>query len=107
MTDVSDVFMSKAFGYDDMDEYHKENSCIHYLKDIKVPFFQLNTRDDPIIHHSVLERFDVASNPNLLLGTTKCGGHIGYLTSDLGGIRQWFTDPVFEYFNAIKNHIES
>lgn len=98
MVDLDHHLTLKIFGYTDYETYLHDASCKRLLYNIKIPLFFINAEDDPMIGTNSYPIQEVKRNPNLLLGTTKSGGHIGYLT----GIRdcyQWFVEPVYEYFN--------
>jgi abhydrolase domain-containing protein 2 len=61
------------------------------MKHIAIPTLLLNARDDPIIHHSLIDIAikSMQSNQNLIVGFTKYGGHQGWIQ---GGF--WFSDNI-------------
>lgn len=59
-------------------------SCLRKIKDVKTPLFLFSCEDDPIIGTDSYPQKEIEQNEYLMLGTTKSGGHIGYLTSALG-----------------------
>jgi predicted alpha/beta-fold hydrolase len=61
---------------------------------ISKPFFFLSSADDPIMGHFLpVDKL----NDNLLIGTTKYGGHCGYFTGKYVPNKQWFPEPAFEF----------
>lgn len=104
--DFDTHFTCNMFGFTDPDDYYTKASSRYFMDGIKKPLFCLNARDDPLIseHNHPIE--ETNKNPNILFGTTRGGGHIGYLAGTFE-IRQWFTTPVFEYFNTMRATLQS
>lgn len=80
MEDLDRLFTLPIFGYKDYDSYLHDASCKRLLYNVKVPVFYLNAEDDPIIITGSYPIKEMKTNPNILIGSTVCGGHIGYLT---------------------------
>ena len=59
----------------------------------------MNSLDDPIIGDKAIDYEVFDKNENVVLGTTKHGGHLGYYESALSD-EAWFTKPVFSFLNA-------
>ena len=68
---------------------------------IKRPTFFMNAIDDPIIGEKAIDYEVFDKNENVLLGTTKYGGHLGYYESAFDN-HAWFTKPMFTFLNAYK-----
>jgi len=62
------------------------------LKDITVPTLFLNTLDDPIVTKAVIAYEEFKPNKNIVLATTKHGGHLGY-HEHMFKIEHWFVKP--------------
>lgn len=86
----------RQYGFESVEEYYDKSSCIHQLKNIKVPTLFLNALDDPIFDKIAIPYQEFLQNDNIMLATTHGGGHIGYLKGIMK-IEQWFTEPLFEF----------
>ena len=65
--------------YEDVNDYLRQASCIDKLGDIQTPLLCLNALDDPLVSPETLPNpFDVIKNPNIIMITTRKGGHIGW-----------------------------
>ena len=85
--------------YKTADDYYRDISSFHRIPNIKVPFFIMNSFDDPIIGEACID-FDIfKTNENVILATTKYGGHLGYF-EDVLGDEQWFIQPVFKFLDV-------
>ena len=99
-----DKIKPPQFGFKDRSDYYNNASCYNRIPKIKVPTFFLNTLDDPVIGIKCVS-FDVfRENPNVALGTTKYGGHLGYHTS-IFNFDQWFVKAAVDYFKAFEWNI--
>jgi len=59
----------------------------------------MNALDDPLIGTKVIDKEVFKQNPNMVLTTTKKGGHMGYAES-FCGTDQWFTNPILDFFDV-------
>lgn len=100
--EIDELITSRQYGFESVEEYYDKSSCVHQLKNIRTPTFFLNALDDPIFDKIAIPYEEFENNDYIMLGTTNGGGHIGYLHGIMK-IDQWFTTPVFEYFNYFKN----
>jgi predicted alpha/beta-fold hydrolase len=76
--DIDNNITAPLFGWKDRDEYYRTSACYHRIPSIKVPSLFLNAIDDPIIGERAIDYEVFKANPNVVLGTTRYGGHIGY-----------------------------
>ena len=88
-------------GYKTPDEFYRTISTFHRIPNIKIPFFVLNSIDDPIVGEACMDYDVFKSNENVILLTTKYGGHLGYF-EDVWGTEQWCLKPVFKFLEAYK-----
>ena len=61
----------------------------------------MSSEDDPVCNVKCIPYKEFAGrNDSIILGVTKGGGHLGYLS----GLRmtQWFNEPLFAFLNAVK-----
>ena len=75
--------LSKITGFDSVDEYYDHQDTVARLNKINIPTLYLNALDDPCISQDLIPYSEIKKNPNLLLATTKRGGHCSHFT---GGI---------------------
>jgi len=67
-----------VFGYKDREDYYRQASCVHKIKDIQTPTFFMNALDDPIVLEGCLAYEEIKNNRKTILGTNSHGGHLGY-----------------------------
>ncbi len=70
------------------------------LKDVRIPLLCINSRDDPILHHSTIPFDEAKSNENIILLVTKTGGHVGWFEGFLNP-KRWYIKPTLEFINAV------
>jgi len=100
---LDELITIKQYGYEDVDEYYASSSSVNQLENIRIPTFFMNALDDPIFDKCGIPFDHFTKNDYIMLGTTKGGGHIGFLHG-IVVIEQWFTKPIFEYFNYFRNN---
>jgi len=66
-------------GFATVDDYYRAASSANYLKRVEVPLLCLSALDDPIIHPSTVPYSEVEKNGNILLVTTRRGGHVAWI----------------------------
>lgn len=73
------LFTIKHFKYGSVEEFYRDGSCITRLSSVAIPLLCLNAEDDPIsIATGLPTREQVEANPNVILCTTKSGGHLAF-----------------------------
>ena len=65
---------------------------------IKVPSFFFNALDDPIVGRQALTFDAFKNNENVILATSRHGGHIGYHESAFS-TEQWFVKPTMDFLD--------
>lgn len=88
--------------YKTLDDFLRHIASFHRIPNIKVPFFVLNSHDDPIIGKACIDYDVFKTNENVILATTKYGGHLGYF-EDVLGTEQWLIQPVFKFLDVYKD----
>ncbi|KAL4140676.1 hypothetical protein PRNP1_014957 [Phytophthora ramorum] len=79
VSEFDELFTIKHFNYKSVDEFYHDGSCITRLPKVTVPLLCLNAEDDPIsVATSLPSRDVVEANPNVILCTTKSGGHLAF-----------------------------
>jgi len=69
----------------------------------------MNTLDDPIVQYKTIDYKVFKANKNIILGTNRHGGHLGY-HEHIFSMSQWFMTPVMDFFDTFlddKNIIQS
>lgn len=100
---LDELITIKQYGYENVDDYYAEASSVNQLCNIRIPTLFLNSLDDPIFDKVAIPFDKFRENDYIMLATTKGGGHIGFLHG-IVKIEQWFTKPIFEYFNYFKRN---
>jgi predicted alpha/beta-fold hydrolase len=96
----------------DAAEYYKSSSCYEQLQHIKIPILLLNAHDDPIVHPQLISHpkkaIDDKKNHNLILATTKYGGHLGWIQGGFFTVKQetWAENVAMEFIEAIWKILE-
>lgn len=96
------ILTVKVFGYDHPEQYYREMSCVPNLHTISVPVLCLSALDDPVITQECIPYEEFKNNENLILGVTRCGGHIGWF-SGFWNPRRWYVNPCMEFLNQLLN----
>jgi len=76
--DFDNLFTCKIYGFANAELYYREHSCIYHLQNVKVPLLLINSIDDPIVPPFLVPHESPKNNPNIILVTTKYGGHLGF-----------------------------
>ncbi|KAJ3012513.1 hypothetical protein HKX48_006245 [Thoreauomyces humboldtii] len=98
--EFDEAFTRVVFGFRTVHEYYRMASSAQYLPEVKVPMLLITADDDPIVDPELHPTFETTSNPNLILATTRYGGHIGWY-SGLIQPKRWIQKPIGEFINAI------
>ncbi|KAG1694225.1 hypothetical protein DVH05_021881 [Phytophthora capsici] len=79
VSEFDELFTIKHFNYKSVDEFYHDGSCITRLPKVTVPLLFLNAEDDPIsVATSLPTKEMIEANENLILCTTKRGGHLAF-----------------------------
>ena len=93
---------AKLNGFESPEAYYAEAGAVRMVPHIKVPTFFLNTIDDPLVHHECIDKEIIKNNSNVILGTTKYGGHIGHHESIWDLKNNWYGKIAFQFLNQYK-----
>lgn len=94
-------FTHKIHKIPNVEEYYKERSSRFFLEKIKIPTILLNSLDDPVVSHHLIE-YDSVKNENIILLVSKRGSHGSYLQ---GGIipnleTSWLEEFLLEFIES-------
>ncbi|OWZ06275.1 hypothetical protein PHMEG_00021493 [Phytophthora megakarya] len=79
VSEFDELFTIKHFNYKSVDEFYHDGSCVTRLPKVTVPLLCLNADDDPIsVATSIPAKDVVEGNENIILCTTKRGGHLAF-----------------------------
>jgi len=92
------------FPFKTRQDYYAWARSDNMIQNIRIPFFGLQSSDDPIVPYSPP---DCAGNGWVVLGWTRRGGHLGWFEYDPNGeLRRWVRKPVLEWFKATVDSID-
>ncbi|KAM9815821.1 monoacylglycerol lipase ABHD2-like [Syngnathus typhle] len=105
LAQIDDSIMRKFHGYNSLDEYYKQESCVRYIHKVTVPLLLMNSSDDPLVHRSLLAIPRTLSEkmPNVIFALTQHGGHLGFFEG-AGLFPQpltWMDKVIVEFADAI------
>ncbi|KAL3663809.1 hypothetical protein V7S43_011222 [Phytophthora oleae] len=110
--DFDDTLTKYVFHYDTVDDYYNDAGSVKKLGSVRVPLLCINAEDDPISISSALPKDkEVEANPNIILCTTKSGGHLAFYESSLkqqeNGKKEretnmWTVNPIAEFAEAVR-----
>lgn len=76
--EIDELISKEIHGFDSLDEFYAEQSCVHRLHRVKVPVIFCNALDDPIASGDNVPREAMKGNENFLAALTPRGGHLGW-----------------------------
>jgi len=86
-----------------VDEYYRQQSSGHVLKDVVTPLLCLNNDDDPFIPDKLPDAAgNIALNgprANVIAARTKRGGHLGWLQGWSGD--SWMREIMLQFSKAV------
>ena len=77
--DFDEAVICPMFGYSTVEEYYNDATSNKHVVNVGVPLLCLNAEDDPFAPLSGIPREKCKENPNVILATTKYGGHVGFM----------------------------
>jgi uncharacterized protein len=66
-------------GFESAEDYWERASCKHWLRDIRVPTYLLNSADDPFMTPESYPLAAADDNPEFHLEIPRWGGHVGFV----------------------------
>ena len=104
--DFDDYYTAYLLGFRGSDDYYRNISCIHEIKNITIPLLCISSKDDQICFKESIPYDDIKLNKNIALLLTSHGSHSCFIEGDgLFGfkVKQWITKPVTSFFKAVDN----
>uniref|UniRef100_A0A2P2I268 Abhydrolase domain-containing protein 2-like n=1 Tax=Hirondellea gigas TaxID=1518452 RepID=A0A2P2I268_9CRUS len=80
LPELDEQYTRRVHGFRSVEEMYKYDSSCNYFNNINVPIIFINSKDDPIIHPSLLSYAEnyAGSHPNSMYIETEHGGHLGF-----------------------------
>ncbi|OEU10874.1 hypothetical protein FRACYDRAFT_271008 [Fragilariopsis cylindrus CCMP1102] len=67
-------------------EYWYDSSCYRQQRHITIPYMHIIAKDDYLCYNNAMQtyilNYTLNNNPNIILVTTQCGGHLGWQQSE-------------------------
>lgn len=82
------------------DTYYRWSSCASYVKNVSVPLLCISSMDDPVCTAEAIPWDECRANKNVVLATTKHGGHLGYFEG-VTASSLWWVRTVNEFFGVL------
>ncbi|KAL8133250.1 hypothetical protein AgCh_008633 [Apium graveolens] len=83
-----------------VDTYYRWASSAGYVKGVSVPLLCISSLDDPVCPGEAIPWDECRANKNVVLATTKHGGHLGYFEG-ITASGLWWVGAVNEYFDVL------
>ncbi len=97
LTDIDNIYTSKAHGFKDAFDYYEKCSSHQYMDNIKVPTLLINAKNDSFLSPKCFPLQAAKNNPNFYFESPKVGGHLGFY---YGGKMTYNETRAFEFFEA-------
>lgn len=94
-------------GWESVDHYYAGSSSSLSIPKVKVPLLCISALDDPIAPREAIPYKAIAENPNCMLVTTPCGGHLGWVAGPGAPFgHPWSDEAMMEWFQAVVNRMD-
>lgn len=87
-----------TWGYPTEGAYYRDASSVDTVMAIRIPFFAINAKDDPVAVNEGIPYEEIKKNPYAVLCTTSLGGHLSWFESHGNGGR-WHAKPAANFLN--------
>lgn len=83
--DFDEAITRRSFGFPTVDAYYEASGSFRRIPGVQVPLICVQAEDDPIAVKEAIPYEAIRRNENVLLLTTKSGGHLGWVAMGEGG----------------------
>ena len=98
-----DRFTHRMWGYDSVEDYHRDASNKDRIHMIRKPTFCINAADDIFCPYPFLPLAQIERNPKCAMLITARGGHIGFMEGLLPYVPTFYLERVItQYLGALK-----
>lgn len=95
--DFDDRFIAPRNGFAGAADYYERCRALRFLPEVSVPLLALHARDDPWVPAAAYEAFAWSRYPNLTLGLSDGGGHVGF--HGRGGRATWHDRAILAFLD--------
>ncbi|KAJ2745982.1 medium-chain fatty acid ethyl ester synthase/esterase 2 [Coemansia sp. BCRC 34301] len=99
INEFNEEYTAKVFGFQSAKELNVGGSCVHHLKDVRVPMLFINALDDPMCYRRTIPFNEIAKNPSLVLACTRYGGHLAYFEG--ASVTPWLPKQLLLFVRAM------
>lgn len=96
--DFDELITTKLWGYKNRADMYDLSSCYLRIPNVKKPLFFFRSCDDPVVDQHEDPGVWFKDNKNILLGTTKYGGHGGFMEHVFTFETYWI-NPCLEFID--------
>lgn len=100
LDEYDEILTIKVFKLESVDSYYRQMTCYSKIANIKVPALMLGADDDPFTRERLQPKEEASGSDNLILVTTKEGGHVSFL-SGWDGNQSYIDQLIPEWFYTI------
>ncbi|KAL5558490.1 hypothetical protein UlMin_034701 [Ulmus minor] len=96
--------------FETVDTYYRRCSSASYVGNVSVPLLCVNALDDPVCTREAIPWDECRANKNVVLATTKHGGHLAFFEG-ITGAQLWWVRATLEYLRVLHSsqymHVQS
>ncbi|KAJ4833078.1 hypothetical protein Tsubulata_001053 [Turnera subulata] len=86
--------------FETVDAFYRRSSCVNFICNVSVPLLGISALDDPVCTKEAIPWDECRTNGNIILATTKHGGHLAY-HEGITANSLWWVRAVDEFFHAL------
>ncbi|EEF28499.1 embryogenesis-associated protein EMB8 [Ricinus communis] len=83
-----------------VDTYYRRSSCVNVVGNVSVPLICVSALDDPVCTREAIPWDECRANENIILVTTKHGGHLAYYEG-ITAKSMWWVRAVDEFLHVL------
>ena len=98
LIDLDERITAPLHGFESLDQYYEESSCIAYLKTIRKPTTIIVAKNDPVIDYTLLPTKEDLSRQTQM-EIYEEGGHVGFMSGSIHDPYYWLDDRIMEHLS--------
>ncbi|KAK6945469.1 hypothetical protein RJ641_013013, partial [Dillenia turbinata] len=83
-----------------VDAYYRHSSSVNFVEDVSVPLLCISAVNDPVCTGEAIPYDECRNNQNVVLATTKHGGHLAYYEG-ITATSMWWVRAVDEFLSVL------
>jgi len=100
--EFDDAITIHSFGWESTDQYYAASSSSKAVPQVAIPMLCLQALDDPIAPKEAIPYEALRENPNCVLATTPCGGHLGWVSGKGGPLEApWSNEVMMQWLVSV------